>query len=146
MPELPDVPLSVGGVFLFFFFGGFFLYSGIYAAMGAIATTDQEAQQLQWPVFMPLIVAIMMMNAVLQDPDGTTAVIGSLFPLTAPVVMPMRAVIGAVPALHLVIAALGVIATTILILWVAARIYRVGVLETGKRASAKEVWSWVRAR
>src|SRR5690606_17863334 len=54
MPELPDVPLSVGGVFLFFFFGGFFLYSGIYAAMGAIATTDQEAQQLQWPVFMPL--------------------------------------------------------------------------------------------
>lgn len=145
-PDLPEVPLSVGGVFLFFFFGGFFLYSGIYAAMGAIATTDQEAQQLQWPVFMPLIVAIMMMGAVIQDPDGTAAVAGSLIPLTAPVVMPMRAVNGEVPALHLVLSAIGVIATTALILWAAARIYRVGVLETGKRASAKEVWSWVRSR
>lgn len=145
-PELPEVPLSVGGVFLFFFFGGFFLYSCIYAAMGAIATTDQEAQQLQWPVFMPLIVSVMMMGAVIQDADGTAAVAGSLIPLTAPVVMPMRAVIGDVPTLHLALSALGVIATTALILWAAARIYRVGVLETGKRASAKEVWSWIRSR
>lgn len=145
-PDLPDVPLSVGGIFLFFFFGGFFLYSGIYAAMGAIATTDQEAQQLQWPVFMPLIVAIMMMGAVIQDPDSTAAVAGSLIPFTAPVVMPMRAAIGEVPALHLIVSALGVIATTCVTLWLGARIYRVGVLETGKRASAKEVWSWVRSR
>ena len=95
---------------------------------------------------MPLIVSVMMMGAVIQDADGTAAVAGSLIPLTAPVVMPMRAVIGDVPTLHLALSALGVIATTALILWAAARIYRVGVLETGKRASAKEVWSWIRSR
>ncbi|HEX7117225.1 MAG TPA: ABC transporter permease [Longimicrobiales bacterium] len=144
MPELPDVPLSVVGIFLFFFFAGFFLYAGVYAATGAIATTDQEAQQLQFPVIVPLIVAFMMMGSVLQDPDGVVAVTGSLIPFTAPIVMPMRAVIGEVPAAQLAGSAALVIGTTLVILWLSARIYRIGILATGKRPSAKEVWRWLR--
>ncbi|HEX6939284.1 MAG TPA: ABC transporter permease [Longimicrobiales bacterium] len=144
MPELPDIPLSVVAVFVFFFLAGFFLYAGLFAAMGAMATTDQEAQQLQFPVILPLLVAFLMMSSVLQDPDAAVAVAGSLIPLTSPVVMPMRAVIGEVPAVQLAGSAALSLGTTLAILWLSARIYRIGILATGKRPSAKEVWRWLR--
>lgn len=144
LPELPAVPAGVGAVFLFFFAVGFLLYAGLYAAMGAVATTDQEAQQLQFPVIMLLIMAISMMAPVLNDPSGTAAVVGSLIPFTAPIVMPMRAAITEVPILELAGSALIIISSALLILWLAAKVYRIGILATGKRPSAVEVWRWLR--
>ncbi len=144
LPELPEVPASVGVVFLFFFFAGFFVYAGLYAAMGAIATTDQEAQQLQFPVIIPLIVAITMMGAVVNDAGGTLAVVGSLVPLTAPVVMPMRAAISEVPLPQLAASMVLVVAAALALLWISARIYRVGILATGKRPTPAELWRWLR--
>ncbi|HEX7051959.1 MAG TPA: ABC transporter permease [Longimicrobiales bacterium] len=144
MPELPAVPLSVGLIFGFFFLAGFFLYAGMYAAMGAIATTDQEAQQLQFPVIMLLLPGIMMMTPVLNDPDGAIAVAGSLIPFTAPIVMPMRAVVTGIPPLQLTGSILIVVLTMLVLLWTSAKIYRIGILSTGKRASLGEVWRWLR--
>jgi ABC-2 type transport system permease protein len=144
LPELPSVPLSVGLVFLFFFATGFLLYATMYAVVGSIATTDQEAQQLQMPVILFLVVAMSMMGQVMRDPSGTAAVIGSLIPLTAPVVMPMRAVVTAIPAPQLVGSMVFVLLSTAGLLWVAARIYRIGILATGKRPALREVWQWVR--
>jgi ABC-2 type transport system permease protein len=145
VPELPTVPLSVGVTFIFYFATGFLLYATMYAAIGAIATTDQEAQQLQMPVIMLLVLALSMMGAVMMDPNGTAAVVGSLIPFTAPVVMPMRAVGIGIPAAQLAgsMALLGL--TVITVLWVAARIYRIGILATGRRPTMREVWRWVRA-
>ncbi len=144
LPELPAVPASVGGVFLFFFLAGFLLYAGLYAAMGAIATNDQEAQQLQMPVIMLLVVGISMMAPVLNDPSGQIAVIASLVPFTAPIVMPMRAAISEIPLSQLAGSAVIVIGTALAVLWLGARIYRIGILATGKRASVGEVWRWLR--
>jgi ABC-2 type transport system permease protein len=144
LPELPSVPLSVGLIFLFFFTTGFLLYATLYAAIGSIATTDQEAQQLQMPVIMILVVGVSMMGPVMADPSGTAAVVGSLVPFTAPIVMPMRAVVTGIPLAELVGSMALVVLTGAALLWVSARIYRIGILTTGKRPSMREVWQWVR--
>lgn len=142
--ELPSVPPGVGAIFAFFFLGGFFLYAGMYAAVGAVATTDQEAQQLQFPVILVMIVALLSMMTVASDPDGTVSTAFSIFPLTAPVVMPMRGVLTEVPALQLGASVLLLIGTALGCLWLGAKIYRIGILATGKRPSAGELWRWLR--
>lgn len=144
LPEMPSVPVSVGVVFLIFFVAGFLLYSAMYAAMGAIATTDQEAQQLQYPVIMFLVVAIMMMMPVIDDPTGPVATIGSIVPFTSPVVMPMRAALSEVPLIELLGSIVLVAVTAFAVMWLAARIYRIGILATGKRPSFREVLRWLR--
>ncbi len=144
LPELPAVPISVAGIFLLYFLVGFILYAGIYAAMGAIATTDQEAQQLQLPVIMLLVVALSAMAPVLNDPAGPVAVAASLVPFTAPIVMPMRAAISEIPLPQLIGSVVILILTAIAVLWLAARIYRIGIFATGKRATPREVWRWLR--
>lgn len=144
MPELPDVPAHIGVSFVAFFTGGFFLYSVLYAGVGAIVTTHQEAQQLAFPVLAPLIAAIAIMSAVAGDPGGQAAVIGSLIPFTAPVIMPMRIALMEVPALELAASGLLLAAAGALLLWVAAKIYRIGMLATGKRPGLREVWRWIR--
>lgn len=145
IPELPTVPLSVGLIFLFFFATGFLLYATMYAAVGSIATTDQEAQQLQMPIIMFLVLALSMMGSVMMDPNGSAAVIGSMIPFTAPVVMPMRAVGTGIPASQMVGSMALILLAVAGILWSSARIYRIGVLATGRRPSLREVWRWVRA-
>lgn len=144
LPELPDVPLRVGVVFLLFFTGGFLLYSIIYAAVGAIVTSDQEAQQLQFIVLAPLLAAIVLMMPVLTNPGGQTATITSLIPLTSPVLMPMRAAMTEVPAAEVAAGTALLLLTSLASLWVAAKIYRIGMLATGKRPSVAELWRWVR--
>ncbi len=144
LPELPSVPPSVGLIFVFFFATGFLLYATMYAAVGAIATTDQEAGQLQMPIMLFLILAISMMGPVMMDPTGPAAVLGSLIPFTAPIVMPMRAAVTEIPATELVGSMVLILLTVAGLLWVAARIYRIGILATGKRPALREVWQWVR--
>lgn len=144
IPDLPRVPLGVTLIFFFFFVTGYLLYAIMYAAVGAIATSDQEAQQLQMPVIMLLVLAISMMGAVMMDPNGAAAVIGSIVPITAPVVMPMRAVVTAIPPAELAAAMVLIVSSCVALLWMTARIYRIGILATGKRPSFREVWRWVR--
>jgi ABC-2 type transport system permease protein len=145
MPLLDAVPASAGLNFLVFFAGGFLIYSTLYATLGAITNTAQEAQQFIFPIIMPLIIGLLIaMNAV-QNPDATMVVVASLFPLTAPLVMPVRATIGGVPPLELALSIALLFATVFAILWVAGKIYRIGILSSGKRPTFRQIVRWARA-
>jgi ABC-2 type transport system permease protein len=130
-------------MFVIYFAGGFFLYSTMYAVLGAIATTSQEAQQLVFPVVMPLIIGFFLVPMATQNPDGGAAVIGSLVPFTSPMVMPVRAIIGGVPPLQLALSIALLIGTGLAIVWIGGKIYRIGILATGKKPTMREVWRWV---
>jgi ABC-2 type transport system permease protein len=142
---LPKVPLSVAVVFLLFFAGGFFLYSTLYATIGSIATTNQEAQQLVFPAIMPFIIGFLMSMVAAQSPDTGMAVAGSMIPFTSPLVMPVRAVAGSASVLEIALSFAILIVTSMLILYLAAKIYRVGIFATGKRPTMAELGRWMRA-
>ncbi len=142
---MPKVPLSVGVIFLVFFMGGFFIYSTVYATIGSIVTTNQEAQQLVFPAIMPLIIGFLMANTALQNPDAGMAVAGSLIPFTSPMVMPIRAVVGSASNLEILLSIVLLVVTGLAMLWLAGKIYRIGIFATGKRPTMKEVGRWIRA-
>jgi ABC-2 type transport system permease protein len=131
-------------LFLGFFLFGFFIYSGLYAAVGAMCSTDEEAQQAQMPVTLLVIVPVMFLMPVIQNPSATSSVILSLIPFFSPILMFARAAGGGAPpwevALSFVLMALAVVAVA----WVAGRIYKVGILMAGKRPTLPELWRWVR--
>ena len=139
---LPGLGLVV--LFVGYFIFGFFMYSGLYAAVGAMCSTDEEAQQAQIPVMMFLIVPIVMVIGVIEDPNSALAAGASLFPLFSPLLMFARVAGGGVPvwqvALSFVLMAVAVVA----IAWVAGRIYKVGILMAGKRPTLPELFRWLR--
>lgn len=145
--ELGEVAPTPGqlGLFLAFFFGGYFLYSSMYAAVGAMTNSDQEAQQAQGPLVMLMVVPAVLLPPVLESPDSALAVWASLVPFFAPVLMFARAVSGAATAIQIAISLVGILLATVAVAWVGGRIYRVGILMTGKRPSMRELWRWVRA-
>lgn len=140
-----NFPLIIGS-FIFYFLGGYLLYSSLFAAVGSSVNEDpQDAQSLLLPVMMPIIFAIVIMTKAVNDPNSNLAVFGSLFPLTSPVVMMARVAHGVpdgVPVWQLILSAvlliLGFLGTT----WVAAKIYRTGILLYGKKVTWKEMWKW----
>ena len=143
--EVPHVSTATAALFIIYFIGGFLLYSAMFAAVGAMSSTEQEARQAQQPVTWLLVLSFVSMFAMLNDPGSSLAVTLSLVPFSAPIAMPVRWAAGNLPAyevaLSLALLALAVVAVT----WVAARIYRVGMLMTGKRPDLKELVRWVRA-
>ena len=131
-------------LFVGFFVFGFLMYSGLYAAVGAMCNTDEEAQQAQFPLVLFIIVPILFVLPVIEDPMTPMATGLSLFPLFTPILMWGRVAGGGVPAwqigLSFVLMALAVLG----IAWVAGRIYKTGILMTGKRPTLPELWRWVR--
>ncbi len=143
--QMPHLSAATLGVFLSYFLGGFFLYSAMYAAVGAMSSNEQEARQAQQPVMFLLLVAYVSMFGLTNNPESTYAVTLSLIPFTAPIAMPVRWAASTVPAGELG-ASLGLLAAGIVaVTWMAARIYRVGILMTGKRPNMRELVRWVRA-
>ncbi len=143
--QMPHLSAATLGVFLSYFLGGFFLYSAMYAAVGAMSSNEQEARQAQQPVMFLLLVAYVSMFGLTNNPESTYAVTLSLIPFTAPIAMPVRWAASTVPAGELG-ASLGLLAAGIVaVTWMAARIYRVGILMTGKRPNVRELVRWVRA-
>ena len=143
--QMPHLTAATLGVFLSYFLGGFFLYSAMYAAVGAMSSNEQEARQAQQPVMFLLLVAYVSMFGLTNNPESTYAVTLSLIPFTAPIAMPVRWAASTVPAGELG-ASLGLLAAGIVaVTWMAARIYRVGILMTGKRPNMRELVRWVRA-
>lgn len=133
---------SIAMYFILYFLGGYLLYSALFAAVGSAVDNETETQQFMFPITLPLLFAYMMSFAVLiNDPHGTLAFWLSMIPLTSPVAMLVRIPFG-VPdwqiALSLILLIVGFVFTT----WVAARIYRVGILMYGKKASYKELLKW----
>jgi len=139
---LPGPGLSA--LFVALFLGGFFLYSALYAAVGAMCSTEEEAQQAQFPVVLLLVFPIMFLMPVIEDPSSTTAVAASLVPFFSPILLYARAATGAVPAWEIAAALVLLFGGVWAIAWVAGRIYRVGILMQGKRPTLPELWRWVR--
>jgi ABC-2 type transport system permease protein len=140
--HLPMTNLVIA--FILFFIGGYLLYSALYAAIGAAVDNETDTQQFMLPILMPLILAVYVgVFTVIEDPHGTVSTIFSFIPLTSPVVMLMRIPFG-VPIWQQLLALGILIATFIVIVWFAAKIYRVGILMYGKKPSYKELYKWLR--
>lgn len=134
------------GVLLFLFFLlGFFLYASVFATVGAAVTSEQEAQSVQFIALIPLIVPLMFLQSILNAPLGPTATTLGLIPFTAPIAMPMRMASTPVPPAEIGIALVLLISAIAVVAWVAGKVYRVGVLSTGKRPTLTELARWVRA-
>ncbi|MFT6795392.1 MAG: ABC-2 type transport system permease protein [Maribacter sp.] len=148
--ELFDIPWGLLiTFFLVYFILGYLIYSSIYAAIGAAVDNETDTQQFIFPIILPLMLAIYVgFFSVFSNPHGPIAVGFSLFPLTSPIVMMMRLPggigEGGVPVWQLVCSILILIATFIGIVWLAAKIYRVGILMYGKKPSYKELFKWLK--
>ncbi len=140
--RLPMLLLLVS--FLVYFIGGYFLYSAIYAAIGAAVDNETDTQQFMLPVILPLMLGIYVgFFAVIENPHGVVSTVFSMIPLTSPIVMLMRIPFGvawwelAISFGLLVLSIAGVV-------WVAAKIYRVGILMYGKKPGYKELYKWLK--
>ena len=140
--RLPPVSLFV--YFVLFFLGGYLLYASLFAAVGSAVESESDAQSLQAPIMIPVILPAVFLPFIADNPDAPLSVVLSLVPLFSPILMPVRAAATAVPfwqmAASLLLLAAGFVAT----IWVAARIYRVGILMYGKKASFRDLARWVR--
>ena len=137
-----NFPVMIGA-FLFFFLVGYLMYAALFAAIGGAVDSEADTQQFMLPITIPLILSIVMAQFIIRDPDGPVSFWFSMFPLTSPVVMMIRIPFG-VPymevILSMVLLLLGFLGTT----WLAAKIYRTGILMYGKKISYKELWKWLR--
>lgn len=143
--QLPQVPTTTMLVLLAYFLLGYFLYAAVFAAIGAISSNEQEARQAQTPVSLVMMVPYLSFFGILNDPNGSLAALMTFIPFWSPIAVPVRWSASPIPLIELG-GSLAILAATVLALtWVAARIYRVGILMTGKRPNIKEIVRWVRA-
>lgn len=131
------------GSFLFYFLFGYLLYAAFFAAIGSAVDNDADTQQFMLPITVPLILSIVMAQYVINNPDGPLSFWLSIIPLTSPIIMMIRIPFG-VPffdlILSMVLLILGFIGST----WLAAKIYRTGILLYGKKVDYKELWKWIK--
>lgn len=145
LKEIAMLPIgSLIVSFLIYFIGGYFLYSSLYAAIGAAVDSETDTQQFLFPVIAPLMLAVYIgFFSVMNEPHGTVATIFSMIPFTSPIVMLMRIPFG-VPIEQIIISIVLLFATFIGIVWFAAKIYRVGILMYGKKPTWKELIKWLK--
>lgn len=129
------------GCFLFYFLGGYLFYSSLFASVGSVVEDAQESQQLMFPVMMPIIFAFIILSSGLNNPNSEMMFWGSLIPFTSPVIMMGRIPFG-VPWWQLGLSMALLIAGFLFTTWMAAKIYRTGILLYGKKASWKEMIKW----
>ncbi len=148
MPEFIQAILGVNwfrllGIFVLYFIGGYLLYASLFAAFGSAVDQQSDANQFTMPVMMIIIIALLIGQACMENPDGTLGVICSLIPFTSPIVMMIRLPYD-VPAWEIAASIIILYATAILFTWLAARIYRTGILMYGRKVSFKEILRWVK--
>ena len=145
LTEIFKLPLlSIFIWFVLFFLGGYLLYSSIYAAIGAAVDNETDTQQFMMPVIMPLMIGVYVGFAtVINDPHGTVATVFSMIPFTSPIVMLMRIPFG-VPFWQIILSLFLLIITFLGVIWLAAKIYRVGILMYGKKVNYKELYKWLK--
>lgn len=138
------VPISLVLYATVFFVGGYFLYSSMFAAIGAACSNEQGAQQLQWIAMAPLVFCMVIYSMVLNDPTSTASVVLSEIPFFAPVLMALRISLQTPPAWQIALSLVLLFLTTIGTIWASAKIYRVGILMYGKRPGLVEMFHWLR--
>jgi ABC-2 type transport system permease protein len=139
-----DIPFAALALFPVFFVFGFLIYSTMYAALGAMVNSDEEAQQLQWPVLMPIILCTVFSMSVVRDPNSQLAFWLSIFPLTSPLIMFVRTCVEMPPWWQLVLCFVLLIGAIWALLKLCGRIYRVGILMYGKRPTLPEIVKWIK--
>jgi ABC-2 type transport system permease protein len=142
--SLPHMPPVFALYFALFFLLGYYIYSTIYALVGSMVTTAQEGGQMAMPVVLLLVVGFYLAFPVIRSPNSSFAFWVSMVPFFAPITMLVRIVTETPPVWQIALS-LGIgFATVALLIWLASRIYRVGMLMYGKRATIPEVWRWLR--
>ena len=128
---------------LLFVFGGYLFYSAMFAAVGSAVDSIQDAQQLQTPITIPIILALLVMITVINDPNSQMAFWFSMIPFTSPVVMMARIPYG-IPLWEVILSLAILYASFTAMVWLAAKIYRVGIFMYGKKPTFKELYKWIR--
>ncbi len=141
---LPNISLLMVVYFFIFFLLGFFIYSSIFALIGSMVTTMQEGGQFAFPPVMILLVAFYFSFAVLRDPNSSLSFWVSIAPFFAPITMPVRIMAEMPPFWEIALSIFLNVAAIAGLIWLASRVYRVGMLMYGKRATIPEVWKWIR--
>jgi ABC-2 type transport system permease protein len=146
LESVPRMLPGPGGLTLFlgYFLFGYFIFSGMYAAVGAMCNSEEEAQQAQIPVIFLIITPVMFLSVVIEDPTSTLSVGLSLFPFFSPILMWPRVVASAAPVWQIVASFVLMLGAVFAVAWLAGRIYKVGMLMTGKRPTLPELMRWVR--
>ncbi len=142
--SVPSVTAPAMALVLIYFLLGYFFYASLYAAIGAMTNSEQEAQQAQTPVVLLLIIPVVCVELVASNPRGGVAELLTLIPFSSPVLMPMRYLLGGAGLGDVLLSLAILVAATAGAVWLAARIYRVGILMYGKRPSLRELARWVR--
>ena len=134
-------------LFFFYFIGGYFLYGALFAAVGAAVDNETDSQQFMVPITSPLILAYVFATTIIQNPEGSIAFWLSIFPLTSPIIMLVRVALGVgdggIPIWEVALSMGLLILGSFAAVWFAAKIYRVGILMSGK-TSYKELWKWLK--
>ncbi len=143
---MSNVQIPMAGIVAFavFFILGYFLYATMYAALGSMVNSDQEAQQVQWPAMLPIIFSIVLSTPVLQHPNSPLAFWTSMVPFFAPILMFVRVMVETPPMWQIVLCIALLLLTTWGLLGLSSRIYRVGILMYGKRPTLPELRRWLR--
>jgi ABC-2 type transport system permease protein len=142
--NIPGVPFSHFIYFGLFFLLGYFIYATIYALVGSMVTTAQEGGQLAMPIILILVISFYLFFPVSRSPDSSFSFWVSMIPFSAPVAMLVRIVTQTPPFWQIALSLLIGFSSVLLIMWIASRVYRVGMLMYGKRASIPEAWRWAR--
>jgi ABC-2 type transport system permease protein len=129
--------------FIFYFITGYLLYASVFAAIGSAVDNETETQQFMLPVTIPIILALMVAMGTMQNPESPLAFWCSMIPLTSPIVMMARIPFG-VPYWQIAVSMLLMLVTFLAFVWMAAKVYRTGILMYGKKTSWKEMWKWLR--
>ena len=128
--------------FLFYFLGGYLLYGAMFAAIGSAVDSEADTQQFMLPVTAPLILAFVLAQTVIANPDGAMAFWLSIIPFTSPIIMMVRIPFGV--GVNEMLLSMGILVVSfIAVTWLAGKIYRTGILMHGKKASYKELWKWL---
>jgi len=141
MVDTINFPLLIG-CFIFFFIGGYLLYSSMFAAVGSAIDAQEDAQQFMLPITMPIILSIIMMMSAIKNPEGPIAFWFSIIPFTSPIVMMARIPFG-VPVWQLALSMVLLVVTFVGMVWMTGKIYRTGILMYGKKPSWKEIGKWL---
>ena len=129
--------------FIFYFVTGYLLYASVFAAIGSAVDNETETQQFMLPVTIPIILGLMVAMGTMQNPESSLSFWCSLIPLTSPIVMMARLPFG-VPAWEIAVSMVIMLVTFATFVWMAAKVYRTGILMYGKKTSWKEMWKWLR--
>jgi ABC-2 type transport system permease protein len=137
-------PMLIVG-FFFYFIAGYFIYATLFAAVGSAVDQESDSQTLTLPISLPIVLTIMMIPQIMNNPDSGFSVAVSLIPIFTPIIMMVRIAATNVPIWQISLSVILLIGTFIGALWVASKIYRIGILMTGKKPTFKDLVKWINA-